>query len=668
MAACDRVSPADAVIGPVPPFTARTPLTEMLAAQRSAPAPPDRNYAVEVETGVLVCGECARWYPIVERLPELLPDHLRDWTRDCEMLAGMTRLPRGLRDTLGRFESRDSSQDGGAHYKQAEIGIKKKIEDPAFFGPGYSSPFNLWNSDFTVYLIKVFGNVVPLLEAKPNNVIVDSGCGYAWTTEWLFKSGFEAVGVDICRAYLEVGVQRIGPFRPHLVIGDVEKLPLADACADGVLAYESFHHIPDRARAMAGFSRVLKEGGRVVLAEPGAEHDTADVSVEAMSKYGILEKGMELDDVLRYVEGTALRSLEQVHLLKVGSDDVARLALTLAPGWREVIEGNVFTLKKRSGATQAARREPLQRKTGDMRSPARSPASPAPRTSEAAVAVADPFDDYYFAKCCGRPYGRDEEWLTFFGGIADRIVTDIAPRRVLDAGCAMGLLVEALRSRGVEAYGVDISSYAIDRVHESVRPFCRLGSIVDPFPSGERYDLIVSIEVLEHMRPNEAERALDNICRHTDDVIFSSTPNDYREVTHVNVRSPEYWGEQFARRGFVRDVDFDATFVTPWGVRFRRSAEPLHRVIANYERRLSVLEAERGEVRSHSSEIQRELASALRGIDELRALNARLTAEWGRAQTELAVERDTVANMRRSAFWRARGVWVRIARLIGRPA
>jgi SAM-dependent methyltransferase len=291
--------------------------------------------------------------------------------------------------------------------------------------------------------------------------------------------------------------------------------------------------------------------------------------------------------------------------------------------------------------------------------------------------VAEPFDEYYFAHCCGRPYGRDEHWLAFFARVADRIVSDIAPGRVLDAGCAMGLLVEALRERGVDAYGIDVSSYAIERVDERVKPFCRIGSITDPFPFGDRYDLIVSIEVLEHMPAPEAERALDNICRQTDQVIFSSTPHDYREPTHVNVHPPEYWGEQFARRGFVRDVDFDATFVTPWAVRFRRTADPLPRVVANYERRLAALIAERHDVREYSGDIQRELANALRAIDELRALQDRLTREWA-AQSErmtgevhaaheaLASTQDTVANMQRSAFWRARGAWVRLARLLGK--
>ena len=103
----------------------------------------------------------------------------------------------------------------------------------------------------------------------------------------------------------------------------------------------------------------------------------------------------------------------------------------------------------------------------------------------------------YFTHGCGAPYRRDEHWTRFFGGIADHLVSSIQPRRVLDAGCALGLLVEALRDRGVDAEGIDLSSYAIANVHAPIKPFCRHGSIADEFPA--RYDLIVSIEVVEHM-------------------------------------------------------------------------------------------------------------------------------------------------------------------------
>src|SRR5581483_4975462 len=168
--------------------------------------------------------------------------------------------------------------------------------------------------------------------------------------------------------------------------------------------------------------------------------------------------------------------------------------------------------------------------------------------------------------------------------IAERIVSDIAPGSVLDAGCAMGFLVEALRDRGVEAAGVDISEYAIGKVREDVRCHCWIGSLTDPLP--QRYDLIVCIEVLEHLSPHEAERAIENFCKNTDDVLFSSTPFDYKEATHLNVRPPDYWAERFARHGFFRDVDFDGAFLTPWAVRFRKSRDPFARVLANYQRPL----------------------------------------------------------------------------------
>jgi len=198
------------------------------------------------------------------------------------------------------------------------------------------------------------------------------------------------------------------------------------------------------------------------------------------------------------------------------------------------------------------------------------------------------FDAHYYATSCGMPYERTAAWFNFFGGLADRIVQEVKPKTVLDAGCAMGFLVEALRERGVEAYGIDISEYAISQVHEDIQPYCRAGSICEPFATyglPERYDLIVNIEVLEHMQPAEVERAIVNLCTHTDDILFSSSPFDYKEATHFHVQPPEYWAERFSLQHFYRDVDFDASFITQWAVRFRRSQEPAQRLVRNYERK-----------------------------------------------------------------------------------
>jgi GT2 family glycosyltransferase len=167
--------------------------------------------------------------------------------------------------------------------------------------------------------------------------------------------------------------------------------------------------------------------------------------------------------------------------------------------------------------------------------------------------------------------------------MADRIVRMIGPKSVLDAGCALGMIVEGLRNRGVDAFGIDISTFAIENTHPEIKPYCWVGSILDPLP--QRYDLIVTIETLEHLHKKESEQAVANLCQYTDDILFSSSPLDYKEPTHFNVQPPEYWVSLFAQYDFYRDVDFDASFITPWAVRFRRTKDPLQRIIANYERK-----------------------------------------------------------------------------------
>lgn len=227
------------------------------------------------------------------------------------------------------------------------------------------------------------------------------------------------------------------------------------------------------------------------------------------------------------------------------------------------------------------------------------------------------YDAHYFRTYNGAPYERNAIWLTTFGSIADGIVREIRPRTVLDVGCAMGFLVESLRDRGVEAFGMDVSEYAIARVRDDIKPHCWVASAIDPLP--RQYDLIVCHEVLEHLSPAGAERAVDRMCEASDDILFSSTPDDFREDTHVNVHAPEYWAKLFAEQGFIRDVDFNGSgFLSPWASRFRRSIEPLPRVVGDYERRLWALTQENTALRRRALETKALMATqdAERADDE----------------------------------------------------
>jgi glycosyltransferase involved in cell wall biosynthesis/ubiquinone/menaquinone biosynthesis C-methylase UbiE len=195
-------------------------------------------------------------------------------------------------------------------------------------------------------------------------------------------------------------------------------------------------------------------------------------------------------------------------------------------------------------------------------------------------------EQYYqnYPSDSGLPYERIELWLNFFAHIADNIIQRVRPHTVLDVGCAKGFLVEALRDRGVEAFGLDISEYAIGQVRADIKPYCWVGSAADALP--HRYDLIVCIEVLEHLSEVDAESAVANLCEHSEDILFSSSPDHHPDPTHVNVQPVEYWAGLFARRGFYRDVELDATFIARHAARFRKSNAAFPSLVKAYERRL----------------------------------------------------------------------------------
>jgi len=202
-------------------------------------------------------------------------------------------------------------------------------------------------------------------------------------------------------------------------------------------------------------------------------------------------------------------------------------------------------------------------------------------------------EQYYRAGCGPIPYEDSKHWVPFFCQIADRIVADLHPATVLDAGCAMGYLVAALRDRGVEAYGVDLSKYAISHVREDVKPYCFAASLLEPLPEAlpTRFDLVISIEVLEHLYPEEGAQVVQNLCGLTDTVLYSTSPDDLTERTHVNVQQREYWVGLFAQNGFLDDLLYRPTYITPHAVCCRRDQNIL-RQIQDYERALRQLESD----------------------------------------------------------------------------
>lgn len=69
------------------------------------------------------------------------------------------------------------------------------------------------------------------------------------------------------------------------------------------------------------------------------------------------------------------------------------------------------------------------------------------------------------------------------------------PNSVLDYGCARGYLVKALRMLTIEAYGYDVSQWAIENCDPSVKDY--VSTKADLYPMS--YDFVIAKDVLEHL-------------------------------------------------------------------------------------------------------------------------------------------------------------------------
>lgn len=112
--------------------------------------------------------------------------------------------------------------------------------------------------------------------------------------------------------------------------------------------------------------------------------------------------------------------------------------------------------------------------------------------------------------------------------------------RVLDVGCATGNYVRALRMLGVDAYGYDVSEWAVNNAAPEVRPY------VSNYLSGAGYDVVFSKDCCEHIPPDDLASLVRRLLASTRRKMFVIVPlakftggeyvhpKEENDSTHVN--------------------------------------------------------------------------------------------------------------------------------------
>jgi ubiquinone/menaquinone biosynthesis C-methylase UbiE len=99
---------------------------------------------------------------------------------------------------------------------------------------------------------------------QTGDLALDVGCGTGHFTQMLAQAGAEVTGCDASEAMLRQAARTLPDLRWQLA--DARELPYADASWDLVLSVTMLEFVEEPARALDEMWRVLRPGGRLVVA------------------------------------------------------------------------------------------------------------------------------------------------------------------------------------------------------------------------------------------------------------------------------------------------------------------------------------------------------------------------------------------------------------------
>ncbi len=132
------------------------------------------------------------------------------------------------------------------------------------------------------------------------------------------------------------------------------------------------------------------------------------------------------------------------------------------------------------------------------------------------------------------------------------LIMELLPvQSVVDFGCGTGSWLSVFKEHGVQKIlGIDLPD-AGDAVRQISNQEYLKHDLTTPVNLDFRPDLVMTLEVAEHLPPQCAESFVDTLTGLGDVILFSAAIPHQGGVNHVNEQWPEYWEQKFRARGFT---------------------------------------------------------------------------------------------------------------------
>lgn len=143
------------------------------------------------------------------------------------------------------------------------------------------------------------------------------------------------------------------------------------------------------------------------------------------------------------------------------------------------------------------------------------------------------------------------------------------PSSLLDVGCGRGTWLRSAIDLGItDVLGLDGADIPNDQLLFPPNLF-RRQDLTAPWSLGRKFDVVLCLEVAEHIPESFSKTFVNNLTEHGDTVMFSAACPGQAGQHHVNLQWPAYWQRLFNNCGFVCDDRvrwemWDVKTIEPW--------------------------------------------------------------------------------------------------------
>ena len=144
-------------------------------------------------------------------------------------------------------------------------------------------------------------------------------------------------------------------------------------------------------------------------------------------------------------------------------------------------------------------------------------------------------------------------------------------KSVVDFGCGLGTWIKAFKDNGIEEIlGLDGAWNDPDLLFQYIQENeFKCVNLESPIHLDKVYDLVISLEVAEHLRKEFADTFVKSLVDAGKIILFSAATPGQRGFKHVNEQFPAYWVEKFRQHGYksydiIRKQIWDYPLVETW--------------------------------------------------------------------------------------------------------